>query len=206
MIKTYLAQHDADRFLRSQNNGIGDCCLIQFYENEETSKGGEIAWFCKSGGEKIICPEKGVSYKLGNGKNCFRIIERNTTFIHNGQLYNLGNKGIISRPKIIKSSAMLRKAWNKNGGRKRPKERFGVIKRRDNGEIINYAFGLFEQGRTMVVYCFAFQDEVCLYQQEIHIFEPLNVGHNFEFVGQKFYTYSVNPGEICFENIPKLEL
>lgn len=197
MLKIYFSQNDADRFFRSQYGEISESCLIQFNEDEDSPQSGAMAWFCKAGGEKIVSTEKGCSYKLDKGKVSFRTIEQGSAFLSEGQLYNFGHKGNISRPPIIYSSELLKKAYGLNRLPKKVKERTVVIKRRDNGEIINYAFVLYEKGHDILSNCYAFQNETCFYNKENHLLETLSSGHQFEFIGKKFYTFSPAANQIA---------
>lgn len=204
MLKIYLAQWDAERFFRTLYDGISESCLIQFEGEDNPMGNGTTAWFFKSGGEKIICLEKGETQPLGANKD-FRIIPKGSAFFIGEILYTLGNKGIISRPKIIDSSLWLRKAAGDNHLERRyMTERFGVLKRRDNGEVINYAFDLKCKNKPLAQ-CYAFQDEACFYDPAKHLFEPLESGSEFEFIGRKFYTYSPEMKEICFAQVPQIE-
>lgn len=205
-LNIFLTQEAAEQFFRNQLENISDVCLIQ-NTSEEQPINGAIAWFCKSGGEKFISRLKGQIEPFSEtdfSKN-FRVVERASYFIFNGQLYSFGHKGRIGHPRLVDSSKMLRDACDSRLLRKYQLiEKFYRVKCIGTEIVINYFFGLFERsGKLPLVKCLAFQEEANFYDPERHVIEIVKTGENFEFMGGKYYAYSLNNWDMLFAPEPK---
>lgn len=205
-LNIFLSQEDAEIFFRKQLNNISEVSLIQ-NTSEEKPINGEIAWFCKSGGEKFVSQKKGEleAFTQSIFSNYFRTVEKKTGFISNNQFYNYGSKGRISHPKVIDSSSRLRDACDPRLIIKSPlKEKLFRIKHPENDVTINYRFGLFSHhSEKPLISNIAFQEEADFYETSHHSIEIIKPGEVFEFLGFRYYAYSPNNWEICIAQTPR---
>lgn len=205
-LNIFLTQEAAEQFFRSKLNNISEVSLIQDTSATQPING-RVAWFCKSGGEKYISRLKGQlePFNETDFSKSFRVVERASYFIFNDQLYSFGHKGRIGHPRIVDSSKMLRDACDSRLLRKKQLiEKFYHIKCIDTEIVINYFFGLFERNAKFpMIKCAAFQEEANFFDPQQHVIEIIKDGKNFEFMGSKYYTYSLNNWDMLFAPEPQ---